>query len=328
MCTLNDSTHNKSVHAVHPMHNAMNNITNQTYRAGYIAIIGRPNVGKSTLLNYILGEKLAITSRKPQTTRQNLLGIRTRCDAQFVFVDTPGLHLDANKQINQYMNKSARLATEFVDVIVHICDATRWTSDDDYALQLLKETNKPVIAVINKMDLLSDQNAMIPKIAEVTEKFEYAEVVPVSALKNTNIDHLLDTLTGYLPYNDQLFPDDQMTTASMRFIAAEIVREKLFKALHQEIPYSLTVVTDSYKAHDEKIDIFVTILVERASQKPIIIGKGGKTLKMIGMQARQELEALLDSKVNLKTWVKIQDNWSDSDKHLQQLGFGQDIEGF
>ncbi len=141
------------------------------HKAGYIAIIGRPNVGKSTLLNYILGEKLAITSRKPQTTRQNLLGIHTQNDAQFVFVDTPGLHQDASKQINQYMNKSARLATEFVDVIVHICDATRWTADDDYALALIKNTDKPVIAVINKMDLLSDQNAMIPKIAEVADKF-------------------------------------------------------------------------------------------------------------------------------------------------------------
>lgn len=309
----------------------MNQDTQQkssNYKAGYVAIIGRPNVGKSTLLNYILGEKLAITSRKPQTTRQNLLGIHTRENAQFVFVDTPGLHMEANKQINQYMNKSARLATEFVDAIIHICDATRWTSDDDYALQLVKDTDKPVIAVVNKMDLLTEQNAMIPKIAEVSEKFNYAEVVPVSALKNTNVNHLLDTLTNYLPYNDPIFPDDQITTASMRFIASEIVREKLFKALHQELPYSLTVVTDSYKELEDKTEIFVTILIERASQKPIVIGKGGKTIKMIGIQARQELENLLDRKVNLKTWVKIKENWSDSDKSLQQLGFGQDIEGF
>ncbi len=298
------------------------------YKAGYIAIIGRPNVGKSTLLNYILGEKLAITSRKPQTTRQNLLGIHTRDDAQCVFVDTPGLHLEAGKKINQYMNKSARLATEFVDVIIHICDATRWTADDDYALQLIKDTNKPVIAVVNKMDLLKEQNAMIPKIAAVAEKFNYAEVVPVSALKNTNVSHLLDTLTQYLPYSDPLFPKDQITTANMRFLAAEIVREKLFKALHQELPYALTVITDSYKELPDKTEIFVTIFIERASQKPIVIGKGGKTIKMVGIQARQELEKLLDCKVNLQTWVKIQENWSDSGKHLQQLGFGQDVEGF
>ncbi len=303
-------------------------MNNPLYKSGYIAIIGRPNVGKSTLLNYILGEKLAITSRKPQTTRQNLLGIHTRENAQFIFVDTPGLHLQADKQINQYMNKSARLATEFVDAIIHICDATRWTSDDDYALQLVKDTNKPVIAVINKMDLLKEQNAMIPKIAEVSEKFDYAEVVPVSALKNTNIQHLLDTVANYLPYGEQMFPEDQITTVSMRFIAAEIVREKLFKALHQELPYSLTVVTDSYKELEDKTEIFVTILIERASQKPIVIGKGGKTIKMIGIQAREELENLLGCKVNLKTWVKIKENWSDSDKSLQQLGFGHEVDGF
>lgn len=304
----------------------MNTKSNNTqHKAGYIAIIGRPNVGKSTLLNDILGEKLAITSRKPQTTRQNLLGIHTCENAQCVFVDTPGLHLQADKQINQYMNKAARLATEFVDVIIHICDATRWTDDDDYALKLIENTDKPVIAVVNKMDLLRDQNAMIPKIAEMTERFNYAEVVPVSALKNTNVNHLLNTLTYYLPFSEPLFPDDQITTASMRFIAAEVVREKLFKILHQELPYSLTVITDSYKELEDKTEIFVTILIERPSQKPIVIGKGGKTIKMVGTQARKELEALLGTKVNLKTWVKIKENWSDSGKSLQQLGFGQDF---
>ncbi|MBS9783654.1 MAG: GTPase Era [Pasteurella sp.] len=298
------------------------------YKAGYIAIIGRPNVGKSTLLNYILGEKLAITSRKPQTTRQNLLGIYTREGAQCVFVDTPGLHLEGDKQINQYMNKAARLATEYVDAIIHISDATRWTADDDYALELIKNTNKPVIAVVNKMDLLNGKNAIIPKIEEMNQRFPFSEIVPVSALKNTNVTHLLDTLIQYLPYGEQLFPEDQITTASMRFIAAEIVREKLFKALHQELPYSITVITDSYKELDDKTEIFVTIMIERASQKPIVIGKGGKIIKMIGIQARKELEALIDTKVSLKTWVKVKENWSDSGKSLQQLGFGQDLEGF
>lgn len=298
------------------------------YKSGYIAIIGRPNVGKSTLLNYILGEKLAITSRKPQTTRQNLLGIYTQENAQCVFVDTPGLHLDGNKQINQYMNKAARLATEFVDIIIHISDATHWTRDDDYALELVQNTQKPVIAVVNKMDLLGEKNAIIPKIEEMTQRFHYQEIVPVSALKNTNVSHLLDILVNYLPYGEQLFPEEQMTTAGMRFIAAEIVREKLFKALHQELPYSLTVVTDSYKELADKTEIFVTIMIERASQKPIVIGKGGKIIKMIGIQARKELEALLDRKVNLKTWVKVKENWSDSDKSLQQLGFSQDFSGF
>lgn len=297
------------------------------YKSGYIAIVGRPNVGKSTLLNYILGEKLAITSRKPQTTRQNLLGIYTQENAQCVFVDTPGLHLDGQKKINQYMNKAARLATEFVDLVIHISDASRWTEDDDYVLDLLKNTKKPVIAVVNKMDLLTEKNAVIPKIEEMSKRFPYQEIVPISALRNTNVSHLLETLVGYLPQGEQLFPEDQITTASMRFIAAEIVREKLFKALHQELPYSLTVLTDSYQELDDKTEIFVTILIERASQKPIVIGKGGKTIKMIGIQARKELEALLATRVNLKTWVKVKENWSDSGKSLQQLGFGQHSDG-
>ncbi|PIE42391.1 MAG: GTPase Era [Gammaproteobacteria bacterium] len=299
----------------------------ESFKAGHIAIIGRPNVGKSTLLNDILGEKLAITSRKPQTTRQNLLGIYTRPNAQCVFVDTPGLHLEGEKKINRYMNKSAQWATEFVDVIIHICDATRWTADDEYALSLAKTTNKPVIAVINKMDLLKGKNAVIPKIEEMARRYAYSEIVPVSALKKTNVEHLLDTLVAYLPYSEKMFADDQMTTANMRFLAAEIVREKLFRVLHQEIPYSLTVMTDSYKELADRTEIFVTILVERPSQKPIVIGKNGKIIKMIGTQARQELEKLLATKVSLKTWVKVKENWSDNGASLQQLGFGQDIDG-
>ncbi|MGY0399906.1 MAG: GTPase Era, partial [Ostreibacterium sp.] len=199
--------------------------------------------------------------------------------------------------------------------------------DDDYTLKLIKNMGKPVIAVINKMDLLAGRNAVIPKIDEMIQRFPYSEIIPVSALKNTNVGHLLDTLVDYLPYAEKVFPEDQITTASMRFIAAEIVREKLFKALHQELPYSLTVVVDEYKVSSDRTDIFVTIMIERASQKPIVIGKGGKVIKMIGIQARKELEILLETKVSLKTWVKVKENWSDSSKSLQQLGFGQDFDG-
>ncbi|MPV85637.1 GTPase Era [Ostreibacterium oceani] len=302
--------------------------TNKHYKLGYIGIVGRPNVGKSTLLNYILGEKLAITSRKPQTTRQNLLGIHTSEKAQYIFVDTPGLHQQADKKINQYMNKSARLALEQVDVIVHICDSTRWTTDDDYVLQLLKRHDIPVIAVLNKMDLLSNMDAIIPEIEAMSTRYPYAEIVPVSALKNRNVSHLLDVIANYLPLGDKIYPDDQLTTASMRFIASEIVREKLFKALHQELPYSIAVITDSYKEVDGKVQIFVTILLERASQKPIVVGKGGKIIKMIGTQARKELQLLLGQPVELRTWVKIKENWSDNDSSLQQLGLNQGIDHF
>ncbi len=290
------------------------------YKAGYIAVVGRPNVGKSTLINHILGTKLAITSRKPQTTRQNLLAIHTSEDAQFIFVDTPGLHLRAEKKMNKYMNQSAKQASEFVDLIIHISDATSWTEDDDYVLDLIKQTDKPVIHVINKMDLLNQKKDIIPKIDVISKKFEYNDIVPISALKKANVEHLLDTLKQYLPYNDKFFEDDQITTASMRFIASEIVREKLFKTLHQEIPYSAAVLVDSYKELDDRVEIFVTILLERASQKPIVIGKGGQVLKRIGMQARKELEEFLETKVELRTWVKIKSNWADNDKTLLQLG--------
>lgn len=300
--------------------------TTLSSRAGYIAIVGRPNVGKSTLLNYILGEKLAITSRKPQTTRQNLLGIRNQDNTQFVFVDTPGLHLSADKKINQYMNKSARQATEFVDAIIHISDGTRWTEDDDYVLKLLQNTQKPVIHVINKMDLLKDTKEMIPLIETISDKFNYTDTVPISALKNTNINRLLEVLAKFLPFSPPIFPEDQITTASMRFIASEIVREKLFKILHQELPYSLAVITDSYKESDTQVEVFVTILLDKASHKPIVIGKGGKILKMIGSQARKELMELTGKKVMLKTWVKIKENWSDNDKTLNQLGLGQSFD--
>ncbi len=290
------------------------------YRAGYIAIVGRPNVGKSTLINYILGSKLAITSRKPQTTRQNLLAIHTCDDAQFIFVDTPGLHLQAKKKMNKYMNKAAKQASEFVDLIIHISDATSWTEDDDYVLNLIKQTNKPIVHVINKIDLLSETKQVIPKIETIANKFKYNDIVPISALKNSNIKHLLKTLKQYLPYNKKFFEDDQITTASMRFIASEIVREKLFKTLHQELPYSLAVIVDSYKELENKVEIFVTILLERSSQKPIVIGKGGQQLKRIGTQARKELEELLETKVELRTWVKVKDNWADNDRTLQELG--------
>jgi len=300
-------------------------LQNCTHRAGYIAIIGRPNVGKSTLLNYILGQKLAITSRKPQTTRQNLLGIYTKAQAQCIFVDTPGLHIGADKALNQLMNKSARLAAEFVDIVIHISDARRWTNDDDYALKLLAHLPCPVIAVVNKWDSLADKNTMIPKIETLAKRYHYQEIIPISALKKHNIEYLLDTLITYLPVAEAIFPNDQLTTASTRFLAAEIVREKLFKALHQEIPYSIMVSTDKLTEYGDHTEIFVTIFIEHASQKAIVIGKGGQTIKMIGIQARKVLEKLLGQRVNLKTWVKIKDNWSDSAKSLQQLGLGQGL---
>lgn len=295
------------------------------FKAGYVAVIGRPNVGKSTLMNHILGEKLAITSRKPQTTRQNMLGIYTDERVQIIFADTPGLHEQEHRRINRYMNQSAQSALAFCDVVLHLTDATRLTSDDEYAIQQLADLNAPVIHVINKLDLLDNYDAVMPIIAERQAQYSYADIIPVSALKNTNIDRLIEVIANYLPEQGAMYPPDQLTTADMRFLASELIREKLFKLLHEELPYALTVLIVDYKEQDDRTTIHADILVERDGQKGIVIGKGGKILKMVGEQARKDLESYTGNKVVLKTHVRVSDNWSDNDKAIQQLGLSKGL---
>lgn len=295
------------------------------FKAGYVAVIGRPNVGKSTLMNHLLGEKLAITSRKPQTTRQNMLGIYTDERMQIVFADTPGLHEQEPRRINRYMNQSAQSALAFCDVVLHLTDATRLTSDDEYAIQQLADLNAPVIHVINKLDLLDNYDAVMPIIAERQAQYPYADIIPVSALKNTNTDRLIEVIANYLPEQDAIYPPEQLTTADMRFLASELIREKLFKLLHQELPYALTVLIVDYKEEDDRTTIHADILVEREGQKGIVIGKGGKILKMVGEQARKDLESYTGNKVVLKTHVRVSDNWSDNDKAIQQLGLSKGL---
>ena len=290
-------------------------------RSGYVAIVGRPNVGKSTLLNHILGQKLSITSRKPQTTRHQILGIKTEGDVQVIYVDTPGLHLKAPKAINRYMNRAATTALQGVDLVVFVVDRLRWTEDDQMVLEHVKNVACPVILVINKVDLLEDKEAMLPHLQWLGEQMSFAEIFPLSALRGHNMPHLEETIAKYIPVAPHGYPEDQITDRSERFLVAEIVREKIMRQLGEEIPYVMTVEIEEFKHQRGVIHISALILVERDGQKKIVIGAEGSRLKLIGQEARRDIERLLDNKVMLKLWVKVKSGWSDDERALKSLGY-------
>ncbi|UJF24813.1 GTPase Era [Suttonella sp. R2A3] len=291
-------------------------------RAGYIAVVGRPNVGKSTLINHLIGQKIAITSNKPQTTRHALLGIYTRGETQIVFVDTPGIHDERKKAINRQMNRAAWQSMEYVDAIIHVSEFARWTAEDTHIAESINALKLPKIHVLNKIDRCKDKSTLFSALSEIQERADWQEIVPVSAQHEHNLDALENSLAQYMPEQPWLFPEEQITTAGMRFMAAEIIREKLFRYLHQELPYELGVIIERYSEEDSMIQIDATILVERASQKGMVIGKGGKTLKLVGQRARGDLETLVDKKVMLRTWVKVRENWRDDDQIIQSMGYG------
>ncbi|SUO95596.1 GTPase Era [Suttonella ornithocola] len=293
-------------------------------KAGYIAVVGRPNVGKSTLINHLLGQKIAITSRKPQTTRHALMGIYTDQETQIVFIDTPGIHSDAKKAINRQMNRAAWQSMDYVDAVIQVSEVGHWTEDDQRVADGIAKLAIPKIQVINKIDKLKDPSTLLPELEKMFARGEWTAIVPVSAQKSQNLDSLLTTLTAQLPEQPWIFPEDQITTAGMRFMAAEVVREKLFRYLHQEVPYELGVIIERYQEDDNIVFIDATIMVERDSQKGIIIGKGGQTLKAVGKSAREDLEKILGKKVMLKTFVKVKNNWRDNDQIIQSMGHGND----
>lgn len=295
-----------------------------TSHCGYVAIIGRPNVGKSTLLNHILGQKISITSRKPQTTRHRLVGIKSEGDIQAVYVDTPGLHQDAKKAMNRYMNKAAASVLNDVDVIVFMVEALKWTADDEWILKKLKTVPCPVILVVNKVDRITDKELLLPFLDEMSTKFSFTSIMPLSALKNDNVDQLEKLVASFLPENPHYFPDDQVTDASNHFLASEIIREKLMRSLGQELPYALTVQIEQYDEKPKILNLGAIIWVEKASQKAIVIGKEGAVLKKIGTSARIEMENLFGKKVFLQLWVKVKDNWSDDMRSLKSLGYDSD----
>jgi GTP-binding protein Era len=291
------------------------------FRCGYVAIVGRPNVGKSTILNHILGQKLSITSRKPQTTRHRILGIVTRDKVQAIYVDTPGIHGEQRKALNRYMNRAAQKAQRDVDVILFVVDALKWTPDDDIVLAQLKAQSTPVVLVINKVDTIEDKTRLLPRIAELSALMNFADVVPVSALRGHNLDKLHTQVGGYLPFAPPFFNEDQITDRSQRFLAAEMIREKIMRQLGDEVPYELTVEIDEFKKEGKLLRISATILVERAGQKAIVIGEGGQRLKLIGQEARLDMESFFSSKVMLTLWVKIKGGWSDDERALKSLGY-------
>ncbi|QQD19218.1 GTPase Era [Spongiibacter nanhainus] len=290
-------------------------------RCGFIAIVGRPNVGKSTLLNHILGQKLSITSRKPQTTRHQVLGIKTEGNCQAIYVDTPGLHRRNEKAINRYMNRTANSALKDVDLVLFVVDRDQWTDEDDIVLQRIQQVDCPVILVINKVDRLADKKALLPLIGQLGEKHDFAEIVPVSALRGHNRDDLEALIERYLPESVHFYPEDQITDRSERFLAAELVREKVMRQLGEEVPYEVTVEIEEFKTSPKLTEISALILVERAGQKKIIIGEGGSRMRQIGAEARRDMEKLFDSKVMLRLWVKVKSGWSDDERALRSLGY-------
>ena len=296
-----------------------------TQRTGYVAIVGRPNVGKSTLLNRILGQKLSITSRKPQTTRHQILGIKTEDDQQVIYVDTPGIHKLQDKAINRYMNKAATTAVKDVDLILMLIDRMRWTDEDEMVLKTIQNQRAPVVLVVNKVDFVIEKDELLPWLQEVSQKHNFEQIIPVSAKTGHNVDRLEHLISSYLPESQHFFPEDQITDRSSRFLAAELVREKIMRQLGDELPYAMTVEIEEFVHNGTLIDISALILVERATQKAIVIGDGGSRIKQIGQDARKDMEEMFDCKVMLKLWVKVKAGWSDDERALRRLGYDDRI---
>lgn len=291
------------------------------FRCGYVALVGRPNVGKSTLMNHLLGQKLSITSRKPQTTRHRILGIKTTQQAQIIYVDTPGIHQQAKKAMNRFMNRTASSVLADVQVVVFVVEALKWTSEDEMVLAAVKNVSVPVILAVNKVDRLKEKEQLLPFLQDVGSKFDFAEVLPVSAKAGSNLPELEQAITRHLELSEPWYPEDQLTDRSARFLAAEIVREKLMRNLGQELPYATTVEIEKFEELERLNRIHALIWVERENQKSIVIGEKGERLKKIGQQARLDMQKLFDKKVHLELWVKVKAGWSDDERALSSLGY-------
>ncbi|MGN0921935.1 MAG: GTPase Era [Cellvibrio sp.] len=297
------------------------NVMEEESRCGFVAIVGRPNVGKSTLLNHMLGQKISITSRKPQTTRNAVTGIKTDNHTQIIFVDTPGLHLGQQKAINRYMNRAASTAMKDVDVIVFVVDRFIWTEEDQAVADRLQNVKSPIILAVNKIDQIDDKQQLLPHLQTLAERLSVDEIIPLSALRNQNLERLEKLIVGRLPLGEHMYPEDQVTDRSSRFMAAEIVREKITRQLGDELPYEMAVEIEEFVHEGSLINISALILVEREGQKRILIGDKGERIKLIGTQARIDMEDLFETKVMLKLWVKIKSGWSDDERALRSLGY-------
>ncbi len=291
------------------------------HRAGLVAVIGRPNVGKSTLINAVMGRKVSIVTAKPQTTRHRILAVLSLADAQIIFVDTPGLHRKAGKAMNRLMNRAAANALADADLVLFVSDATRWTSEDDDVLKRLKSCRAPVVALLNKVDRVHPKEKLLDSLGLMSARHDFEEILPISAQKGDNLDELLALIPKFLPESPPLFPEDMHTDRSDEFHAAEVIREKLTLLLHQELPYGLTVQVERFVQEENGITINAVVWVERDSQKGIVVGKNGNVLKKVGRSARLELAESLQQPVHLELWVKVKSNWADSEKDLLSLGY-------
>lgn len=292
-----------------------------TSHCGYIALVGRPNVGKSTLLNRILQQKLSITSRKPQTTRHSIIGIHTDDDYQFVYVDTPGIHQGSKKVMNRMMNKTAISTLRDVDAVAFLVDGTHWQDEDEYVLSIIKNIDVPCFLVVNKVDKIVDKMQMLPWIDAISQRHTFAGIIPLSAKTGLQVDHLQRALRGVLPEGPHMFSADQFTDRPVRFLCAELLREKIFRLCGQELPYSTTVEIEAYQDEGTLVRIYARVLCERDSHKRMIIGDKGAKLKEMATSARMDMEALLGKKVFLQCWCKVKSGWSDDERALKQLGY-------
>ncbi len=296
------------------------NFSDNATRCGTVAIVGRPNVGKSTLLNHLVGQKLCITSRKPQTTRHVILGVKTTEAAQVIFVDTPGMHIGGKHMMNRRMNRAASSVLHDVDVVVWVVDKRIWTEEDQRVMDQLASVELPVILVVNKIDELQDKSLLLPTIAHYSQMRKFAAIVPVSALQSISLDTLEQAIWPFLPESEFIYPEDQLTDKSERFFAAEIVREKIIRQLGEELPYQTAVEIEQFEEDGRLLRISALIVVEKEGQKKIVIGEAGERLKKIGQQARLDMEEMFGRKIMLKLWVKVRRGWADSERALNSLG--------
>lgn len=293
------------------------------FRCGYVAIVGRPNVGKSTLLNHLVGQKISIITSKPQTTRHRILGIKTTKEYQAIYIDTPGIHKKTPSELNRYMNRTANHALWDVDVIIFMVAGLTWRSEDEWAWQKIKKAQVPVLLVVNKVDKIPDKSALLPYLQLLAEKGDFAAIVPLSAKKENEVDRLETTVLQYLPVQDAVFDADQVTDRSERFLVAEIIREQLTRLLGQELPYALTVEIEQYKQEGKLLRIAAIIYVDKASQKAIVIGQKGALLKKVGEKTRLEIQKWVTQRqVFLQLWVKVKQGWADDERSLRSLGYG------
>ncbi|MFJ5401629.1 GTPase Era [Pectobacterium sp. 21LCBS03] len=293
---------------------------------GFVAIVGRPNVGKSTLLNQLLGQKISITSRKPQTTRHRIMGIHTEGPYQAIYVDTPGLHIEEKRAINRLMNRAASSSIGDVELIIFVVEGTHWNDDDEMVLNKLRDQKLPVLLAINKVDNVTDKTKLLPHIQFLSQQMDFLDVVPISAEKGTNVDTIASIVRKHLPQAIHHFPEDYITDRSQRFMASEIIREKLMRFLGEELPYSVTVEIERFVTNERGgYDINGLILVEREGQKKMVIGNKGTKIKTIGIESRQDMEEMFEAKVHLELWVKVKSGWADDERALRSLGYSEDL---